>query len=161
MGHINGNKSRAPRGGGGKPVKPGDRPDCPRGAKTAPWDSLVSPLQSGQSPLRLDGGELAETAAKVAQAALDGGGVAEEKARHEAEDYVMDFAILGDAHDTAFGGGGDVDGPGAAEGQVLFSDAGDASRGHLVLDQFVGNFVAVGVLLPPLFAAVAVRSEEN
>src|ERR1035438_1485074 len=106
--------------------------------------------------LRLDGGELAEAATEIAQAALDAGGVAEEKARHEAEDRVMDLAILGDAHDAAFGRGGDVDGPGAAEGQVLFGDAGDAPGGHFVLDQLVGDFVAVGVLLPPLFAAVAI-----
>src|ERR1035441_1298363 len=127
---------------------------CPRGAKTAPWDSRVSPLYG--SYLRLDGAELAETAAEVAQAALDAGGVAEKEARHEAEDRVVDLAILGDAHDAAFGYGGDVDGPGAAKGQVLFGHPGDASPGHLILDQFVGDLVDVRVLLPPPFAAVAV-----
>src|ERR1035441_1953854 len=52
---------------------------CPRGAKTAPWDSRVSPLYG--SYLRLDGAELAETAGEGAQAGLDGGGVGSKEAR--------------------------------------------------------------------------------
>src|ERR1035438_7713432 len=51
---------------------------------------------------RLDGGEFAEAAAEIAQAALEAGGIAEEEARHEAEDHVINLAVLGNAHDTAF-----------------------------------------------------------
>src|ERR1039457_685069 len=110
--------------------------------------AFIGVYRRPENCLRLDGSDFAEVAPQIAEVAFDAGSVAEEEARHEAEDHVVDLAILGDAHDTAFGGGGDLDGPRAAEGQVLSRDAGDPARGHFVLDQLVGDFVPAAILLP-------------
>src|SRR5690348_488244 len=92
--------------------------------------------------LSLYGGEFAEAAADIAEIAFDAGGVAEEEARHEAKDHVVDLAVFGDADDAAFRVGGDVKGPRAPEGKVPVGDADHTAAWHLVFDELEGDLLA-------------------